>query len=292
VVEAPPSSELTAEEILAHKRLVFGHQKLYEEGRKLIHVAVDIDGPFGIWNFGDLHLDDDGMDVVTLEKDLNIVLNTPAMLAGHVGDVTNNWVGKLAHLHGKQTTTANQAWTLAKWFFSKTQGRMVYLCLGNHDVWSQDRDILQWIAEQTDVTMEPLDMRLNLDCPNGKSVTMNIKHTHKGNSMWNVAHGQMRFAQKGIRDDIIISGHRHVSGYGIVVDPLDGKLCHCIQVASYKIYDDFGRTHDLPPHFISPSVVTIINPMAATKAGLVTVFHDTQMGADFLNFLRKKEGFR
>ena len=288
-VEAPPSPEISALEILDHKRLVFNRQFDYEQARKLIHVNIKIDGPFGIWHFGDLHLDDDGMDVNALERDMKVVLRTEAMLVGHPGDVTNNWIGSLAHLHGRQTTTARQSWILAEWFFNSLSDRLLYLCGGNHDSWSGDRDVLQWIAEQENVILEPYDIRFSLDCPNGKVITLNAKHTHKGSSMWNQAHGQMRFAQKGIRDNIIISGHRHTSGYGIVVDPLEGKLSHCIQVASYKIYDDFSRSHDMPAHRISPSVVTIINPDATSEAGLITVFHDTEMGADFLTWLRSKK---
>lgn len=288
---APDSPDLTAEEILGHKRRIFQRLKEYEESRQLIHMDIDVPGPYAIWHFGDLHLDDDGMDVFALERDIDIVLSTPAMYAGHVGDVLNSWIGRLAHLYAQQSTTARQAWILARHFLGKLQPRMLYLCRGNHDMWNKNSDLLEWIANNAGITTEPWDMRISFDPPlGGRSVTMNIKHTHKGNSMWNQAHGQMRFAQKGIRDNVIISGHRHISGYGIVVDPLTQKLCHCIQVAAYKIYDDYGRSNDMDSHFISPSVVTVIDPQADSETGLVTVFHDTAMAAQFLTFLRRARG--
>lgn len=284
-----PSPELSVKEILDHKRRVLKRIRHYENARHLVHTKIHSSGPFGLWIFGDLHLDDDGCAIDQLQEDMDLVLSTPAMFAGHIGDVLNSWIGKLAHLNAKQTTTAKQAWLLAEWFFEAMKSRMIFVTTGNHDAWNQGEDLLGWIGKQTRTTMEPRDIRLSLDCPNGRSIVVSAKHTHKGSSMWNQAHGQMRFAQKGIRGcHLVVSGHRHTSGYGLVVDPLDGLISHCIQIASYKAFDEYQRTGDFQSHFISPSVVAIINPDATTQAGLVQVFHDTKEGARYLAHLRQQ----
>ena len=289
-VSTIPSPTLTAEDILAHKRRVFARHMDYEQARKLVTVAIKMNGPIGILHMGDLHLDDDSCDIAAVERDMDLVLSTPGLYAGQVGDVTNNWIRALAHLYGRQSTTAEQAWELARWFFGKMGSKMLYLVGGNHDAWSGDRDVLKFIAEQTRTTMEPRDIRMSFNFPGGRSITMNAKHSHKGGSMWNPAHGQMKFAQKGVRDNIIISGHKHQSGYGIVVSPTDHRLCHCIQLASYEAFSEYARANDLPGHFISPSVVTVIDPDATSETGLITVFHDTKAAAAFLTYLRTSRG--
>jgi hypothetical protein len=75
----------------------------------------------------------------------------------------------------------------------------------------------------------------------------------------------------------------------ILKDPATGILSHCIQVASYKIYDRFAREKGFRDQHISPSVVTVINPNAKRETELINVFHDVEDGANFLTWLRNKK---
>jgi hypothetical protein len=93
----------------------------------------------------------------------------------------------------------------------------------------------------------------------------------------------------GHTDHILISGHRHISGYQIVKQPTDGLITHAIRVASYKIHDNYAKQLGLKNQNLSPSVLTIVQPdREDNNAGLITVFHDIETGVDFLNFLRRK----
>lgn len=290
-IQAPtlPSTEPTAEELVSALKANYRRKLACEEARKLIHVPVPITGPIGIIHFGDPHVDDDGTDWEALERDIRLVQTTPGLYAANIGDTTNNWVGRLGHLYGQQSTTAKQAWILAEWFIKQLAGRWLYLIGGNHDAWSGEGDPLRWITSQVGALYEATEARVGLQFPNGKSMVVNARHDFAGGSMWNPTHGPMKAAQLGVRDDIVICGHKHKSGYSPLKDPESGKVMHCLQVASYKRYDRYAREKGFRDQSLSPCVVTVIDPDATNPVDLVQVFWDAQRGADYLTFLRSRQ---
>ena len=285
----PPSDELSAEELIEQRCQAFRVKKDYEDGRKLIPVDVHLAGPIGILHFGDPHVDDDGCDWDILKRDIDIVRNTPGLFCANIGDTTNNWVGRLAKLYGQQGTSAKQAWILAEWFIRRLEGRWLYMVGGNHDCWSGDADPLNWVAGAVRALYEPSEARLGLRFKNGREVIINARHDFAGSSQWNPTHGAMKAIQMGVRDDVAICGHKHKSGYSPLKDPDTGKICHAIQVASYKIYDRYAREKGFRDQSLSPCVVTIIDPDATDPADLVHVFWNPVRAAEYLTFLRAKK---
>lgn len=287
--EAPelPDGELGIEELLERRENEYQRKAEYEEARKAVPVKVNISGPVGILHFGDPHIDDLGSDMRTLREHRQLVLNTPGLMAANVGDSTNNWIGRLARLYGEQETTAMQSIQLLEWFIADVP--WLYLVSGNHDCWAGHNDPFRWIVSKQHSVAAKTQIRLRLTFPKGRDCVVNARHDFPGHSMWNLAHGPMKAAQMGWRDDILTCGHRHCSGYGILKSPADGRLSHCIRIASYKRYDEYAKGKGLPDQNISPAVVTVINPLADRESDFVTVFHDVFRGADYLTYLRKQE---
>ena len=282
--QAPPE-DLDVPTLLRRKSESYQIYKSYRDHTKLIPIQVNIDGPIGICHFGDPHIDDDGCDIDQLINDVAIVHNTIGMFAGNVGDTVNNWVGRLAELYNKQSTTAKQGWALTEWLIKSLN--WLYIVGGNHIMWSGHRDPLQWLIGQTG-NYGPSSVRMALNFSNGREVRVNVRHDFKGHSQWNQTHGSMKAAQMGWRDHILANGHKHISGQGFVIDPSSGLISHCLQVATYKIIDDYAEQLCLPNQNVSPNVTTIIDPDAKLERQLVTVFWDLEYAADYLNFLRKK----
>lgn len=283
-----PSPELTAEEILEYRMRKFERKRGYENARQLINVDVPICGPYGILHFGDPHVDDDGTDLRKLRHDINLVKETHGLFAANIGDTRNNWVGRLARLYGEQGLSAKEALILADWFLRQLKGKWIYLIGGNHDTWSGADDPLEWISTQINALYETSEARLNLVSPRGASTIINARHDFKGSSQWNTAHPVMKASMLGIRDDIFICGHKHVCGYGVVKSPDDGRICHCLQIGSYKIYDRYARDKGFRDQDISPCVVTVIDP-DADLINRVQVFWDADAGAEYLTFLRSRK---
>jgi hypothetical protein len=286
--DLPSSPDPSAEELIERKLHDFKRKQEYEDQRKEILIKVNKTGPIGILHLGDPHVDDDGCDWSALLRDIEIIEKTPGMLAANIGDSTNNWVGRLAHLYGQQSSTAREAWVMAEWLFRRLSSKWLYLIAGNHDCWSGDGDPLRWITESIGALYESSEVRLKLQFPNGREVMINARHDFAGGSQYNPAHGPMKAMQFGVRDDVIICGHKHKSGYGVLKDPETGKICHCIQVASYKVFDRYAREKGFRDQNISPCCVTLIDPDATSPASLIQVFWDARAAADYLIYLRLK----
>ena len=288
-IEAPDSELRPVSELIADRKNRYSKKRKAEQSAALIPVRISTNGPVGILFFGDPHVDDDGTDIALLERHTQLVRETPGLFAANVGDTTNNWTGRLAKLYAEQSTSAAEAWQLAEWFVNACP--WLFILGGNHDLWSGAGDPLKWIARQAGAMYRGSEARIALRFPNGREVRVNARHDFAGNSQWNPAHGQMKAAQMGFRDHLLISGHKHTSGYGVVKDPLTGVICHCLQVASYKIYDRYAKERGFMDRHIAPCACVVIDP-AADDAGLVQVFWDPEVAAEYLTWLRAKRGVK
>ena len=281
-----PDELPTAEELRLRRRKEYQRKDASERARRLVDVKFKIDGPIGIVHFGDPHVDDPGTDIEALETHVNIVNKTEGLFGANVGDLQNNWVGRLARLWGEQSTSAAEAWVLTEWLVQSVH--WLYLVGGNHDLWSGAGDPIKWMQKQVGVH-DSWGARLNLRFPNGKEVRVNCRHDFAGHSMWNTVHGPAKAVQMGWRDHILTCGHKHVSGYQFLKDPASGLISHALRVAGYKIHDRYAKELGLPNQNITPASTTIIDPrFADDDPRLITVIHDVEEAADFLTFKRKR----
>jgi hypothetical protein len=273
------------EEIIDFRKKQYKQKKTAKESKKLIRIDINVDGPIGIAHFGDPHVDDDGTDLSQILHFMNILNNTDGMFAGNLGDIQNNWIGRLSYLYGQQSTSAKESWRLTEYFVNKMN--WLYLVAGNHDVWSGDGDPLDFIMRDHKGLYEKWGARMRLVFPNGKEITVNARHTFKGNSIWNTAHGVARAAQTGWADHILTCGHTHVSGYQVLKNPANGLISHALQVASFKIMDSYADKLGLDDKNIFNCPVTIIDPQYDDDDNrLITTIFNPIEGANFLTWKR------
>ena len=282
-----PDEDIDVEDLVEQRIHQYEKKKIANEARRCIKVKVKTKGPVGILWFGDPHVDDDGTDLKTLKEHTEICRETPAMFAANVGDTTNNWVGRLARLYATQGTTAKQAWMLAEWFIKRCP--WLVIIGGNHDLWSGAGDPLNWITRGQTYIHSASEARFALVFPNGREVIVNSRHDFSGNSQWNSAHGVMKAIQLGNRDHISVAGHKHVSGYGVIKDSGTGRICHAIQVGSYKMMDRYAQEKGFRDQMISPCAVTIIDPdLEDVHPDMIKVFWNPQEARDYLDYKRSK----
>lgn len=286
-VTPPPDDDMDVGALVEWRKKQFNKKKQHEEARRLINVKVKIEGPVGILHFGDPHVDDDGTDIGLLERHKELCQKTEGLFAANVGDISNNWVGRLAKLYADQSTSAPQAWKLVEWFLNDLP--LLYLIGGNHDSWSGAGDPLKWIARQSGSLYQSSECRMALNFPNGLQVRVNARHDFAGSSQWNPAHGPMKAVFHGVRDHIAICGHKHKSGYGIIKDPDTGIACHALQIASYKIFDRYARERGFRDQSLGPCALTVIDTaLPNDHPDLVKPFWDAEQGVDWLKWKRRK----
>lgn len=285
VEERDPES-LPINELIEFRNKQYLQKAKSKDSRRLINIDINIDGPVGIAHFGDPHVDDDGTNLAQIFHYVDVLNKCEGMFSGNLGDIQNNWIGRLQALYGAQSTSARESWRLTEYFVSKVQ--WLYLVAGNHDVWSGEGDPLEFMMRDHKGLYERFGARMNLRFPNGKEIRINARHTFKGNSIWNTAHGVARAAQTGWKDHILTCGHTHVSGYQVLKDPSSGLVSHALQVASFKIYDSYADKLGLDDKNIFNCPVTIIDPRFEDYDNrLITTIFDPIMASKYLTFLRK-----
>ena len=275
------------EEIIEHRKKQYTQKLKAKKSKNLINIKINQKGPIGILYFGDPHVDDDGTDIAEIYMLCNLVNKTDGLFGGNLGDIQNNWIGRLQALYGQQSTSAKESWRLTEHFVNQVE--WLYLVAGNHDVWSGDGDPLEFIMREHSGIYEQWGARLNLIFPNGKEVRINARHMFKGNSMWNTAHGVAKAAQMGWKDHILTCGHTHVSGYQVLKDAASGLISHALQVASFKIMDSYAEKLGLDDKNIFNAPVTIIDPKYDDDDNrLITTIFNPYEGAEYLKYKREQ----
>ena len=287
VVQDIPIEEMEIDDIIAYRNKKYQRKITSRKSKSLIDVDVKLNGVIGICHFGDPHVDDDGTNLAEIYSLCNLINKTDGLFAGNLGDVQNNWIGRLQRLYGQQSTTAKESWRLTEHFLNSVT--WIYLIAGNHDVWSGDGDPLDFIMRDHPGVFEAWGARMKLNFPNHKSIRINARHTFKGNSMWNTAHGVSKAVQMGWRDHILTCGHTHVSGYQVLKDPSSGLISHAIQVASFKNIDGYADKLGLEDKNIFNAPVTIIDPQYNEDDNrMITTIFNPYEAAEFLTWKRKK----
>jgi hypothetical protein len=287
LAEPIPTTDEPLEDLIARRRAQGKRVRSVVEHGTLTRVKVNQRGPVGILHIGDPHLDDDGCDFDRLWTDIELVERTEGLFAGIIGDLSNNWVGRLARLYADQNTSAANAWRLVEEMLRRLGPKLLYLVAGNHDVWSGAGDPLRWIMRYQPGVFQPHGIRLEFSFPEGQPVRMSARHDWPGGSQYNPAFGAGKAAFRGLGDHLIVGGHRHQSGYFTFYNEHNGVLSHCIQVGSYKTLDNFALERGFTRNNSTPAVVTIIHPEADCEHERVHVYTSAPFGIRVLEALRR-----
>ena len=277
--------EIDTPALLEERKRKFAHKQEYETATELITCKVKKKGPIGLLFFGDPHCDDDGTDIGLLEHYGNLTHEVDGLYGCNMGDTTNNWVGRLAHLYSAQSTSAQEAYALGEWFIGHVN--WLFIISGNHDAWSGVQDPVKWFAKQAGTVHQTAALRMQLKFPKGEPLIINARHNFSGHSQYHAVHGVKKHAMWGFDDEIYIAGHKHISGYAIHKQP-SGIITHAIQVASFEEYSEYAKAQNMRDQKVSSAVLTIIKPEATRNTDRVSVWHDIEAGVEYLEFLREK----
>jgi hypothetical protein len=287
IPQAPDPHE-PIEQLLERKKQQYSRAKASHEFHKLIPITVMDRGPVVIAAIGDPHVDDDGCDIEQLLADMEIIAATPGMHALHLGDITNNWVGRLGRLYAHQSTTAADGIRIAEHMFKMAPPLAVVG--GNHDLWNEGMSWLSFCVKQAGCdVLQSHGVRLQLVFPDGAPVRVHARHDFPGHSQFNPTHGLAREHLFGQRDHINIAGHKHVDSIAAVPSP-DGFVHWMARVSGYKMHDDYAKQGHFKEMRMAPALGLLIDPQARQAAEIVKPFWDLAEAADYLAFKRRRAG--
>lgn len=287
-IPVPPDPSEPISDLIARKAARFHRDEASRAFHKLVRIGVRTAGPVVIAAVGDPHVDDDRCDIARLIDDMTLIGKTKGMFALHLGDITNNWVGRLGRLYAHQSTTAGDGIRLAEHMFRLAPPLAVVG--GNHDMWNEGMSWLNFCVRQAGVESKLVQshgVRLELAFPGGVNVRLHARHDFQGHSQFNPVHGLAKEHLWGMRDHITIAGHKHYDAASVAPSP-EG-FCHwCFRVSGYQAHNDYAVALNLREMKMAPTVALLIDPTAKHSAELVKPFWDLAAAADYLTFRRQK----
>ena len=280
-----PDENLSPEELVERMTTSFNRKKENHESRRWIPIKVNSNMPIGLAWLGDPHVDDDGCDWPTLRRHVKLIQETEGFHGCSIGDVSNNWVGRLAALYANQSATAQEAWKLVEWLIKEIDP--LILIAGNHDMWSGAGDPVNWMKKPHTV-YEDWSARIELRFRNGSSTRLIAAHDMAGHSMWNQLHGPTKMARFQQNADFYIAGHKHTWALSQIELPEANRTPWLARARGYKFFDDYAVKLSLEEQRYGHSIAMIIDPNEDDPVRRVTCFADLEEGADYLTYKRGK----
>jgi len=258
-----------------------------ENAHRVVPVRVCIDGPIGIGFMGDTHIDDDGCDLKTLFQHVDLFDGrNEGLYVGLLGDMWNNWHGRLSHLWKEQSTNAAESRALVRELLTRIQ--YLFAIFGNHDAWSGHSDILPLLLEGHAKYIKAWRVRLALRFPADRVCKIYAAHDFPGRSMWSEVFGANKRALLDGQHDIYVCGDSHTSAYTHGWHSGSERMYHAVQVGSYKRFDRYVEELNLEDNNLYTCPVALIDPEATSQLNFIRWEFDPFEAALRLAWMRKR----
>lgn len=255
--------------------------------QKVVPINVNVKGPIGVGFFGDPHIDSDECNIELLLKHAELFDGRhTGLLAGNLGDVWDNWTGRLQRLKGSQSVTDQEALALVRMFLNSVD--WLFYIMGNHDQWNQGTDLLNQILDSDYTLVKEWRAKMQLKLPNGRNVDICAAHDFPGNSQWHPIHGVSKRAMLDGASDIYVCGHRHVSGYTHGYHEGNDRVWHAVRVASYKQFDKYADQLNVTEQALYVCPVALIDPEAKDPINFIRWEFDPFEAAERLKWMRDR----
>ena len=234
--EPPTDDPLSIEELIKSRIKAFKRKKSKTSiHRRTLYLPAE---PVGIMLYGDPHLDNEGCDWVTLMKHVDMVKETEGCLAACVGDLTDNWIGRLQRIYADSSCLASDGWRLSQWFLESQD--FLAIVGGNHDSWSHSpgNDPLGWISKNANVRCyAPDEIYIVLKWKGHDEldpVRWVLRHDFKGRSFYHASHGGNKAGMiQYPLANLLTAGHIHTWAE-LSQEMPNGRVCKSVRVGSYK----------------------------------------------------------
>jgi len=281
-----PSSEPTAEELIAQACKRFESHQQARDARRWMEIKIKSTKPVGVCFMGDPHVDNPGCNWPLLKRDIDILENTEGMYAVNIGDLTDNWVGRLIKLYADQEMSKKQAWKLAKYLIRDAKIKWLCHILGNHDMWNDGPYLIKANAHPI-VPVEEWQSRFQLVFPNETRIRVHVAHDFPGSSIWNSMHGPQKASMLLEEADIYACGHKHNWAINESENSQRDFVYWLIRARGYKSIDHYADQRGYGSQRYGSSIVAIIDPNA-TGPSKVRCIPDLQEAAEYLTWKRAK----
>jgi hypothetical protein len=218
-------------------------------------------GPVAIFFVGDQHIGNSGSDWERIEKEQEVILDTPGSYCFQMGDLVDNFViGKLIAENMKAGASIMEQWWVAEDYLHKFKDKLLAFLAGNHGMWTlklagidYNKDITPdgviYDSDYIRVTVHVGDFELKIWA----------RHKWKYNSVLNPYHGMMTAAMRhNPYFDVYVGAHVHRGAMAGEFN-LAGRKKLAIISGAYKLQDDWATEQGFAEHDNSTAVGLVIH---------------------------------
>lgn len=282
-----PADDIPVEQLIDQLAERFERRAENAAAKRWMRFALHDAGPYVLAFVGDPHLDDNGCNWPLLKRDVEL-MRRPHVHGIMLGDVTNNWSGKLQRLYAHQDVSRDRAWKLAEWFWQAVP--WLLLVKGNHDIWSQSHgqgDPLDWMSRGA-AALEDWQARIEVTAGDHK-LRVWASHDFKGSSLYNPLHGPMRAQRFSPGDaDILAAGHQHHWEIFSGEDADKTTRPHwLVRARGYKYLDPHADRHQYASQQHGATIAAVIDPSRDGPAA-VQCYADLAEAVEILEFKRQR----
>jgi hypothetical protein len=279
-----PSSELEPDEIIEQAAVRFERHQAARDARRWMEIKVKTNKPFALAFVGDPHLDNNGCNWPLLREHIKILSKTDGLYATNLGDLTDNWVGRLVRLYADQEMSKKSAWKLAKYFMRDAGIKWLCHIIGNHDAWNDGPYLIKANAAPM-VPVEDWQSRFQIVFPNGSRVRIHAAHDFPGSSIWNPMHGPQKASMLLEHADIYAAGDKHNWAINQSENANRDFVYHLIRARGYKMIDQYADNLGYASQKYGATITAVIDPVGI-GVKKIRCFADIEEAAEFLTWKR------
>ena len=238
------------------------HDNLLEKEQNQI-VNLSGDKPISVTLFSDIHWGNAHVDYRALVRDTNMVRDEEGAYAFCLGDLGDNWVGKLGGIAAEQEVSILQEKSGIRWWLEQLSGKLPVVVSGNHDnrtKYLAHVDYVQDMCRGMNLLYGTDQVMFTLKLGEG-SWKWKCRHQFKGNSQWNETHAIERDGKLYEGFDFGAHGHFHKP---TIIRPyyqqLLRRVCYACNIGTYKKSDDFAIRIGQTPHHTEYTATVIYYP--------------------------------
>lgn len=281
-----PSDLLDPADLIDQAATRFERHQAARDARRWMEIKIKTNKPFGLAFVGDPHLDNNGCNWPLLREHIRILKDTPGLYATNLGDLTDNWVGRLVRLYADQEMSKKAAWKLAKYFMRDSGIKWACHIIGNHDAWNDGPYLIKANATPT-VPVEDWQSRFQFVFPNGCRVRIHAAHDFPGSSIWNPMHGPQKASMLLEQADIYAAGDKHNWAINQSENANRDFVYHLIRARGYKTIDQYADNLGYASQKYGATITAIIDPVGV-GVNKIRCFADLEESAEFLTWKRSR----
>lgn len=198
----------------------------------------------GLCFLADVHMGTSGCDYEALERDIDLILNTPGMYCCVGGDLIDNHIKHLSAIVASEMSPGDQ-WNWLFDILERLKPKLVAIVSGNHEnflVAQSNFDPLKQYANLSAIPYDKDEAMINVSMGNDVNYKISVRHKYRYNSSLNASNSVKQMWTHGDHDfDVGVVCHNHIA----TCEPFvrHGVERWALRPGSYQVISDFARVH-------------------------------------------------